>query len=185
MMRAVVSFPAVAAAAVFFQAWFALPATAQAVPPMPPGWITVARSNGCKVWNVAPYPTASVSWTGGCTDGQASGHGVLQWFLNGQPTERYEGDMVRGKMHGNGVIAYVDGRRYEGMLRDSQRSGRGTLTYANGVKYVGDWKADRPHGRGTLTAGTDTYAGAWIDGCFREGSQKAWLNKTPKECGFE
>jgi hypothetical protein len=157
----------------------------QAVPPMPAGWMTIPHSNGCKVWNPAPKPTASVTWTGDCVGGLASGHGVLQWLLNGNPTDRFEGELLRGKEYGVGVMAYIDGRRYEGSFRDSQRSGRGTLTYPNGVKYAGDWKADRPHGKGTLTAGTDIYSGAWIDGCFREGSQKAWLNKSPKECGFE
>lgn len=158
---------------------------AQSPPPMPAGWVTAARSNGCKVWSAAPYPTLAVSWTGECAGGQASGHGVLQWTLNGQPTDRFEGDMYKGRMHGNGVLAYGDGRRYEGMFRDGTRTGRGTLTYPNGMKYVGDWKADRPNGKGTLTAGTDTYSGAWVDGCFNEGSLKAWLNKTPAECGFK
>ena len=155
------------------------------VPPMPPGWITIARSGGCKTWIAVPNPVASVTWTGECVAGQATGRGVLQWMLNGNATDRYEGDMSKGKMHGNGVLQYADGRRYEGMFRDGMRSGRGTLTYPNGIKYVGDWAKDRPNGRGTLTAGTDTYSGGWLDGCFKEGSQKAWLNKTPKECGFE
>mgnify|MGYP003339664306 CR=1 FL=1 len=92
-------------------------------------------------------------------------------------------ELVNG-LHGNGVLQYADGRRYEGMFRDGMRSGRGTLTYPNGIKYVGDWAKDRPNGRGILTAGTDTYSGGWVDGCFKDGSQKAWLNKTPKECGF-
>ena len=155
------------------------------VPPMPAGWITIARSGGCKAWNPAPHGTSSVTWTGDCAGGQASGHGTLQWMVSGNPSDRYEGEMYKGKYFGNGVLQYGDGRRYEGSFRDGQRTGRGTLTYPNGMRYVGDWKNDRPHGKGTLTAGTDTYSGGWIDGCFKEGSQKAWLNKTPKECGFE
>jgi hypothetical protein len=182
MLRLVVSLALLLVSA----AAFAGEARAQApVPPMPAGWITIARGGGCKVWNPAPHGAGSVSWTGECVAGQASGRGTLQWMISGNPTDRYEGDLYKGKMHGSGVLQYADGRRYEGGFRDGQRSGRGTLTYPNGIKYVGDWKADRPHGRGTLTAGTDTYSGGWIDGCFKEGSQKAWLNKTPKECGFD
>ena len=98
------------------------------VPPMPPGWITIARSGGCKTWIAVPNPVASVTWTGECVAGQATGRGVLQWMLNGNATDRYEGDMSKGKMHGNGVLQYADGRRYEGMFRDGMRSGRGTLT---------------------------------------------------------
>ena len=95
-----------------------------------------------------------------------SGRGVLQWILNGNPTDRFEGELWHGKQTGEGVMVYGDGRRYEGSFRDSQRTGRGTLTYPNGTKYVGDWKADRPHGKGTLTAGTPRVvdvAGAAVD----------------------
>ncbi len=161
----------------------AVPPPSQA--PLPPGW-TVINKSDCKVWNPAPQPTASVTWTGECHKNVADGRGVLQWRVGGQPTERYEGEMRNGRPHGRGVFTYADGRRYDGSFRALQREGKGTLSFPNGTRYEGEWKADKPNGRGTLTVmGGETYSGPWTAGCFADGNRKAWLNATPKECGFE
>ena len=54
-------------------------------------WIADSTT-GCQVWNGNPSPGDSISWSGSCTNGKATGKGVLQWYLNGNPQGRYEGD---------------------------------------------------------------------------------------------
>ncbi len=43
-------------------------------------WIADAKT-GCQVWNPAPSPGESISWSGPCSNGKATGTGTLQWYL--------------------------------------------------------------------------------------------------------
>jgi hypothetical protein len=78
-----------------------------------PDWITVTNQP-CKVWNPAPQPNESVTWSGECMDGYASGEGVLRWEVDGKLDATYEGRYANGKRHGHGVLILADGRRIEG-----------------------------------------------------------------------
>ena len=82
-------------------------------PRNPPDWIT-ATNQPCKIWNPNPVPNESVTWSGGCTDGYASGTGVLRWTLNGKLDVEYQGRYANGKRNGHGVLLTADGRRIEG-----------------------------------------------------------------------
>lgn len=185
-------------------ALIATPALAQT----PPGWIADAKT-GCRVWNPAPEPGESISWTGGCQNKLAQGRGVLQWFMNGKPGDRYEGEYRDGKENGRGVHTYAGGGRYEGEYRDGKKSGRGVRTLISGARYegeyrdgkengqgeftskdgsryVGEVRDGKPNGQGTLKlANGHIYSGTWTKGCFREGSRMANVISTPKECGFQ
>lgn len=55
---------------------------------------------GCKGWNKFPEPDETISWSGACVDGKASGAGTLQFFQSKKPGGRYEGTYVEGKTHG-------------------------------------------------------------------------------------
>src|ERR1019366_7901448 len=61
-----------------------------------PGWIADAQS-GCRIWNPRPEPYDGVTWPGACQNALAQGRGVEQWFKNGQPSNRYEGEFLDGK----------------------------------------------------------------------------------------
>jgi hypothetical protein len=89
-------------------------AVAQTAEPAPPGWIT-ATNKPCKIWNPQPQRNESVTWSGACTDGFASGKGVLAWTENGQPDVKFDGEYENGKRNGPGVMITPDGKRTQGM----------------------------------------------------------------------
>ena len=94
----------------------AFEAGAQTNNPLPPDWITTANQP-CKVWNAQPQPDQSVTWSGACVDGFASGKGILRWTENGKPDLQYDGEFKEGKRNGPGVIT-VDGFSVEGVWMD-------------------------------------------------------------------
>lgn len=92
---------------------FATQAVAQLDDGPRPDWITVTNQV-CKVWNPRPVPNESVTWSGACVDGFASGEGVLRWTVDGRLDATYEGRYANGKRNGRGVLILSDGRRIEG-----------------------------------------------------------------------
>jgi hypothetical protein len=95
------------------------PVAAQQEDQEPPRWISDAQS-GCKIWDPAPEPNETVRWSGKCENGYATGDGVLQWYENGRPGDRYEGEYQGGKRNGHGVVVMSNGRRVEGDWRDDE-----------------------------------------------------------------
>jgi len=172
----------------------------------PPDWIVAA--GGCKVWNDDPKPNKKAIWTGKCVEGLAEGHGVVQWSLDDKPWGLDEGEYRRGKLSGHGVMARADGNRYEGEWRDGKKHGRGVLIYdggsryegqfaegepwgtgtlqwLSGSRYQGGWRAGKPDGHGTYrTVDGQTYSGNFVNGCFSQGTFRAFIGTTMKDCGF-
>jgi hypothetical protein len=104
-------FPSIiATAAILF---VAAQVMAQTENPPSPGWITTSNKP-CKVWNPEPQPNESVTWSGPCKDGYASGKGILFWTENGKPDVEFDGEYANGKRNGHGVIISPDGERIEG-----------------------------------------------------------------------
>src|SRR5215471_4227514 len=93
-------------------------AMAQAEKPRP-DWITTTNQD-CKVWNPQPEPNESVTWSGPCKDGYATGQGILAWTENGKPDVRYEGAYANGKRNGHGVLILPNGMRIEGEWLNDQ-----------------------------------------------------------------
>ncbi len=85
---------AIFAAVCAFAVFLGTPAAAE--------WIKDERT-GCAVWKQDPRPNESVTWSGACEGGRASGDGVLQWYKEGKPIGRYEGEYHDGKRHGRGI----------------------------------------------------------------------------------
>ncbi len=147
-------------------------------------WVKAYNTN-CLIWNSFPRDGESVSWSGRVVDGHAQGSGVLQWFTNGVPTSRYEGEMKEGRMDGHGItsnhvvstegdfkrgllvpgivkIHYASGGSYEGEAKDGFKEGQGTEVMAGGVKFVGQFKRDKFDGAGKMIwPNGDTVAGEW------------------------
>ena len=152
--------------------------------PFGPNW-SITENQPCQVHNPYPEPGETVTWSGACVDGKASGEGQVVW--RGSYGEFvYEGGYRDGKMHGHGTYARANGGRYEGEWRDSKANGHGTYTWASGNRYEGEWRDSKPNGRGTLTWTNDDYEGEWRDGCFGEKDGRwAFAHTTAAACGFE
>lgn len=128
-------------------------------------------NNGCLVWDALPQRDETVTWSGACIDGKASGPGteVFRYRVAGVwKEERYVGDMQGGKLHGRGTLYYDNGDRYEGPYVEAKRVGQGTYTHANGDRYEGEFRDDKVTGRGTFTYHTGArYEGEFVDGKFQ------------------
>ncbi|HEX7894571.1 MAG TPA: hypothetical protein VF447_10295 [Terriglobales bacterium] len=109
-------FGIIAIAAIAFILFGAL---AQADEPTPPSWIT-ASNQLCKIWNPEPRRNETVTWSGSCKDGFASGKGILHWTEDGKPDAEFVGEYANGKRNGFGTIITSDGQRIEGDWADDK-----------------------------------------------------------------
>jgi hypothetical protein len=142
-------------------------------------WIADSNS-GCRIWNPNPSGKESISWSGACRDGVADGEGVLQWFKDGLPFERNEGQWQVGRQIGHGVQVWPSGR-YEGELRDGMPQGHGVLIMGE-ARYEGEFSDGKPHGVGVLQNPKGVFQGIWKFGCFRSGNQTASIGVDVSSC---
>jgi radial spoke head protein 1 len=54
------------------------------------------------------------------------------------PGNKYEGELVNGIKHGQGIYTFRSGARYEGEWKHGRRHGWGTMRYASGDCYEGE-----------------------------------------------
>ncbi|KAI9365506.1 hypothetical protein DFJ73DRAFT_619744 [Zopfochytrium polystomum] len=122
-------------------------------------------------------------------DGKYEGHGsavfksghsyegeFLRGFMHGEGTfswrdgVRFQGDFVRNKISGRGEYVWKNGCTYVGEVEDGLRHGMGEFSCAfNGAVYTGEWKEGKQHGRGIiLYANGSKYEGQWTEG-LKEG----------------
>ena len=128
-----------------------------------PEWL-VADNQACRVHKTGTRPGETVTWSGACLDGKASGEGSAVW-LHGGGTETYEGAMEAGRRHGSGTYVAATGDRYEGGWRDGTMHGRGAHAWADGRRYRGGWRNGSPEGHGRyIWPGRGYYDGAWRAG---------------------
>ncbi len=66
----------------------------------------VPTQDGCLVYSPNPIPNETVTWSGVCVDGKASGFGELTWYLNGEATGVYTGEFLEGEPQGKGVYKH-------------------------------------------------------------------------------
>ncbi|MBM3620060.1 MAG: hypothetical protein FJX20_05160 [Alphaproteobacteria bacterium] len=125
------------------------------------GWIADPKS-GCKVWNENPIANEHISWSGPCVGGIANGNGTLQWYANNKPTDRYVGELGNGRENGQGAYYWPEGARYEGAWKDGKAHGFGTRVNAQGKVFTGQW----------------------VNGCFDNGTDRAWVGVERADCGF-
>ena len=131
-------------------------------------WVTVDKTQ-CKIWSTCSAPNLTVSWSGNCESGYASGFGTVIHYENGKEIERYEGQIKMGKRNGKGTYTWANGDKYEGDYVDGKGTGKGTITYGYGSKrkwagdkYEGDVLNGNLHGKGTYTcANGKQFTGNW------------------------
>jgi hypothetical protein len=113
--------------------------------------------DACKVHD----PELQSSYSGGCKDGLAEGHGEARG------TAHYRGEFRAGRKHGKGVKTWLSGDRYEGDFVSDRREGSGLYVWGMssqwaGQRYVGDFVNDRRHGHGVYEwPNGDRYVGAF------------------------
>ena len=61
--------------------------------------------------------------------------------------DKYVGEIVSGKPHGQGTRTYTNGNKYEGEWKNGKWDGQGTWIESDGIKYVGELKDGRVHGQ--------------------------------------
>lgn len=77
----------------------------------------------------------------------------------------FEGDFIKGKRHGYGVLIWRNGERYEGDWLGDMRMGQGTQFFKNGNKYIGHFSNNAITGEGTMYY----HNGNYIEGTFLNG----------------
>jgi hypothetical protein len=127
----------------------------------------IADSKGCKIANPFPQPGESVTWSGGCKNGLADGEGMMEWFINGKPLDKFEGMLKDGWAEGKGTLIR-EGGRYAGDWKHSLQDGNGRFDAPDGSWYEGEWKEGQPHGSGKYqTPDGRVVTGTWEDGVFQ------------------
>ena len=108
-------------------------------------WI-MAANQPCWVWHYYRYtqPGATVTWSGSCVDGKASGEGRLALLFGDGRSIVYEGIMQAGRSHGYGTSTWRDGSRHEGEWRNGVLHGHGIYTRPDGSRLEGEWRDGRP-----------------------------------------
>lgn len=120
---------------------------------------------GCSIWGAAPKASDTVSWSGKCKGGKATGRGVLQWYSKRERRHRYEGNLREGYPHGRGKIVWADGNRYVGKFQNGTPQGAGVFTWAGGARFRGEFLDGYPDGDGEcLVPGEKWFPCHWKDG---------------------
>lgn len=90
-------------------------------------WMEAANRPGCYLWNPHPKPEETVTWSGACVDGKASGKGEAAWRF------REDGESKTSSSKGE----YRDGRASDGHW---------IARFSNGETWEGPVAGGKPHG---------------------------------------
>ena len=107
----------------------------------------------------------NATYKGSWTYGKLHGEGVLTW-LDGSRT--YEGHFRQNHKHGLGKMEILDSKNptlrtvFDGQWKWDKFEGHGSLQYSNGDIYKGMFKDSRPHGQGILKQGRFMGSGASV-----------------------
>ncbi len=138
------------------------------------------ENRDCVVWNESPRPRETMTWTGTCENGKASGEGRLETdyiTLGKTEGDSYEGAIKAGHLHGKGIYTWFDGTTLEATFVDGLASGSGVYSSGDGVRYEGEFENDRFDGKGVLTfANGNRYTGHFEDGDFSGHGYFRWVD---------
>jgi len=99
-------------------------------------------------------------------------------------TGKYVGEFKKGKLDGQGIFIFKDGKKYEGEFKKNKIQGLGTLiSTLNGETYTGEWKNNKII-KGTLIF-TD---GRKYEGKFKKGqttSEGTWTTVKTQETNHD
>ena len=108
------------------------------------------------------------SYEGQLSKGKPHGEGIGRFASGGE----YVGNWANGQFHGNGKWLDGKGEGYEGEWFKGLKEGKGTYQYQDGTTYTGMWEANLPKGQGTRTlTDSSTYTGKWVNGKLEGGGK--------------
>ena len=127
-------------------------------------WKELASHPGCHVWDDHYYADQTVTWTGGCSGGLASGTGTLK-RVRGSEANEHSGLLQDGKRHGRWVVRFASGTVLEGPYVDGKRHGRWVERRSDGDVAEGSYVDGKLHGRWVLRdADGGVTEGSYVDG---------------------
>lgn len=101
-------------------------------------------------------------YRGEVIDGRLQGQGRID-YPNGS---HYRGGFKDGQWYGRGIWQGANGDRYEGEFRQGLFEGKGRFSYATGGVYEGQWRAGSLNGKGRYTEPGLHYEGDFKDGLY-------------------
>ena len=110
-------------------------------------WRELTDRPGCYVFDHYFEPSESVTWTGECSNGFASGMGTESWVGGGYGESVATGRLQDGKRYGHWVERIADGSVFEGPYVNDRRHGRGVIRLASGNVWEGPYVDGKMHGR--------------------------------------
>ncbi|MYD95039.1 MAG: hypothetical protein F4Y02_15415 [Chloroflexi bacterium] len=160
-------------------------------------WMETTNRTGCFVWNSNPQPEETVTWSGNCVDGRATGRGTLTWRYQGEDgvprSYTAKGALRRGFTHGLWSWRDSDGDSAEGSRMWGVSHGHWSWHFSDGELKKGPfvWGRRQGHWREQTTDG-ELWEGPVIDGrkdglwvqrngirgryCWRDGTRLSRLN---------
>lgn len=150
---------------------------------------TADPTTGCTAWNPNPQPGETITWSGACVDGKASGEGTLAYVQNGAAVQTIncssfvegkcssgrqkitmadgttnEGEVSNGSWQGKLVVVRPNGDRYEWQFVDGKRDKKGVYASADGHRYEGDFDGIKRSGKGVYVwPDGERYEGDFVD----------------------
>lgn len=85
--------------------------------------------------------------------------------INYKNGDKYEGETLNEKKHGNGVFQYNGNNMYSGKFKHDMQEGFGDAVYSDGSSFKGHFLCGKRHGLGKYDFNNrDTFYGFWADG---------------------
>ncbi len=136
------------------------------------------------------YKNVTAKLKGKCTNEFVSGRYFVSFYSNGILICQYDGDIIDGKLTGNGKIVYSSkdwydvlwkSKIYEGGLENGKYQGNGTLSIVNKDKtqhsLTGIWVNGNLEGSGTeIKPNGDTYEGDFKSGVYHGNGKLKYSN---------
>jgi len=71
-------------------------------------------------------------------------------FMLWNDGDSYQGEVLKGKLHGKGTYSFANGDKFEGHFMAGKRNGEGTFTWEDGDYYQGNFQEDFRNGLGVF-----------------------------------
>ena len=157
-----------------------------------PCWQELHGNSQCFVWSRYYIPEQTVTWSGGCSSGRASGNGTLvrtegklsekeiglldqgkkqlQWTIHHSDDTVSKGRYIDGYKDGHWSTLYPDGREAGGSYEHGYKTGHWVQRTLDGTVARGPFLKGKRHGRWWI----QIPSGAVVEGPFVHGARTGW-----------